>query len=189
MRWLWLFFVTVVAPAACAATALAAEPATLTIRLEDRAGTTIDIGRLTLAPASPGSDALRFDVTLDAPEFVDKFLSMRPFRCLDASGRWLCHLPYPYPKAATIDADDLRNLEYDLLFVEKTPEEYGINAWNGRYFRMSRTAEGFAGELHEVDLNILAAPPEDGVEYPVTVDMLHPADPAVHRFVRVRIAP
>ena len=181
--------VTAVLLAAVAAAPLAAEPAVLTIRLEDTHGAGIDIGRLTLVPAATGRDQQAFRVTLDAPQFVDKFLSMRPFRCLDTAGRWLCHLPYPYPKADTLGADDLRNLEYDLLFVEKTPEEYGIDAWNGRYFRLVRTAEGFTGELHEVDLNVLAAPPEDGVRYPVSVDMLHPADPAAHHIVRVRIAP
>ncbi|MGR8920495.1 MAG: hypothetical protein ACU85V_12835 [Gammaproteobacteria bacterium] len=99
----------------------------------------------------------------------------------------LCHLAYPYAKGARVTAADLRDLEYDLMFVQKTPEEYGIDAWHGRYYVLGFTDDGIEGILHEVDLNVLAAPPEDGVTYPVTADMLHPADAAAHPYPRLLI--
>ena len=182
----WVPFIVALASGAAMAEA-GADTERLRITLEDPSGGGIEIGTLELRPEVAGVQT--YALNLDATGFVDKFLSMRPFRCLETATGWLCHLPYPYDKPSTIAADDLRNLEYDLMFVEKTPEEYGINAWNGRYFRLTSTQDGFSGTLHEVDLNVLAAPPEAGVIYPVTTDMLHPADPAAHHYTRVRIGP
>lgn len=119
--------------------------------------------------------------------FNDEFLSMRPFKCIDHEKQMICHLIYPYKKRGHITSDDLMDLEYDLLFLHKSPTEYGINAWNGLYYKLNQTNQGFIGQLMEIDLNILAAPPEDDILRPITIDMLHEADPAAHIYPRLII--
>ncbi|MDV7340368.1 hypothetical protein RYZ26_12255 [Terasakiella sp. A23] len=107
---------------------------------------------------------------IDAP-FGDYFLSMRPFRCIENVGM-VCHQPYPYDLKRTLSDTDLRPLEYDLLFIARKPGEYGIDPYNGRYFKLSKTDNGFDGIIHAVDLNILASPPDDRVIYPIDDDVL-----------------
>lgn len=154
------------------------------VSVVNAADQTTDIATLTIdTSTSPASYKLDL---LEAP-FVDKFLSMRPFRCIEIGSAMLCHLPYPYAKPNEIAPNKLINLEYDLLFLQKTATEYGIDAWNGRYYRLQLNNDGIDGVLQEVDLNVLAAPPEDGVVYPITPDMLHPADPTAHLFPRLII--
>ncbi len=119
--------------------------------------------------------------------FSDEFLSMRPFKCIHQNEQMLCHLVYPYEKLGYITQQDLTDLEYDLLFLHKSASEYGINAWNGLYYRLQLDTSGLTGSLREVDLNILAAPPEQGDLRPITADMLYEADPAQHLFPYIRI--
>jgi hypothetical protein len=103
-----------------------------------------------------------FRVTLNDELFGDFFLSMRPFRCMTHRDRMLCHLPYPYENRRRIARDDLTDLEYDLLFIARSPTEYGIDPWNGRYFRLRWDGDDIVGEMYETDLDILASPPEAG---------------------------
>ena len=112
---------------------------------------------------------------LDDSKFENKFLSMRPFDCLPHPQQVVCHLAYPYEIKHHITSDDLTDLEYDLLFIHKRPEEYGIDAWNGFYYEMKMTDSGFEGELRETDLNVLAAPPKDGNLRPIKRSELHEA--------------
>jgi hypothetical protein len=145
----------------------AAEPALpreMQIVLEDDMGQTLTIGTLHLKPLDGG---YRTRVEIDASVFEDQFLSMRPFKCLPRESETVCYLPYPYENRRVIHDDDLTDLEYDLLFLHKSPAEYGINAWNGFYYELSRTDDGFNGELRETDLNVLAAPPEAGELRPI----------------------
>jgi hypothetical protein len=144
----------------------------LTIRLHPEQGEPIELGRVMLTPEG---DGYRFQVRLDESRFEDQFLSMRPFKCLPHPAQVICHLPYPYENQRLVTAADLTDLEYDLLFLHKTPEEYGINAWNGLYFALRMTADGFEGELRETDLNVLASPPEDGDLRPIKRAELYPA--------------
>ncbi|MEO1081291.1 MAG: hypothetical protein AAFY29_17150 [Pseudomonadota bacterium] len=105
--------------------------------------------------------------------FGDYFLSMRPFRCITHSDKMLCHLPYPYENRRRLGRDALTDLEYDLLFIARSPTEYGIDPWNGRYFHLRWEGETIHGQLHETDLDILAAPPESGNLRPLAdVDMV-----------------
>ncbi len=125
--------------------------------------------------------ASRYEIQFDESRFGSHFLSMRPFKCLDGpESRLWCHLPYPYELERRIDPGDLLDLEYDLLFVVKGPKEFGINLWHGRYFRLQWSDGDIVGELHEVDLNILAVPPEPGNLRPITSADLHQTDAANH---------
>ena len=122
---------------------------------------------------------------VDEP-FSNHFLSMRPFRCMDLERQMWCHLPYPYEKSATISADDLRTLEYEFLFIHRSATDYGIDAWNGLYFLMSESEGELTGAVREVDLNILASPPENGVVWPITTDDLHESESDRHQFNQIR---
>lgn len=171
------------APAFALAAGLVAGTRTVTLVAAD--GARLDIGRVTLAP---DEERMRLTVTLDAPEFHEEFLSMRGFRCLpDAKEMW-CHLAYPYKTHGFVTPDDLTDLEYALLFIWRSPEKVGIDAWNGLYFKLAAGEDGsISGELHEADFNVLAVPPGDAYSRPLSHGDLTPAGTSSHRFVRVEI--
>jgi len=123
--------------------------------LKDREGQLTNIADITVAQDDTYSVAMNNDA------FSEHFLSMRPFKCLDGSDKTWCHVPYPYEIARDI-SDDLTDLEYDFLFLWKGRTDYGINMWNGIYYRIERTETGFHGTLHEMDMDLLSAPPEGG---------------------------
>lgn len=155
--------------------ASAMQPGDYSIRLQDRQGEAYDLGTLTLQPAADGS--YRYRIRWEDDRFENHFLSMRPFKCVPHPVQLVCHLPYPYEIRRVISEQDLTDLEYDLLFLHKTPQEYGINAWNGLYYQLGLTDNGLAGELRETDLNVLQAPPEDGDRRPIDPDELYePSD-------------
>lgn len=142
----------------------------MVITLHATDGTEIDIGILKTTPQGEGH---RIQVILDETKFEDKFLSMRPFKCLPHPTQVVCYLAYPYENKRFISKDDVTDLEYDLLFLHKSPQEYGIDAWNGLYYDLEMTEKGFVGELRETDLNVLASPPEE--LRPIKDEDLHPA--------------
>ncbi|MES9834106.1 MAG: hypothetical protein ABW139_17860 [Candidatus Thiodiazotropha sp. DIVDIV] len=119
--------------------------------------------------------AYSYQIDWHGTQFENHFLSMRPFKCLPHALRMICRLPYPYQLNRRITEQDLTDLEYDILFLHKAPGEYGINAWNGLYYKLQTVAGGLLGELHEVDLNVLQAPPEDGNLRPIDPMEIHPA--------------
>lgn len=158
---------------AAASAALAGQPGDYSIQLLDNQGAARNLGRLTLQTA--GQDGQGYRIDWDDTQFSNHFLSMRPFKCLPHPSQLICHLPYPYEIRRVITDSDLTDLEYDLLFLHKTPQEYGINAWNGLYFQLAPTANGFTGELRETDLNVLQAPPDDGNLRPIDAAELYEA--------------
>ncbi len=143
------------------------------------AGAERAIGTVTLRA---DGDGYRFEVVLDDAQFEDHFLSMRPFKCLEHSRYLLCHLPYPYENRRRITAGDLVDLEYDLLFIRKAPSEYGINPYNGLYYRLALDGDAIRGTLHETDLDALAAPPEASDLRPIEADALYETEPEAHPY-------
>ncbi len=136
-------------------------------------------------------------VTLDADKgytvemaeepFADHFLSMRPFKCLEGPSKHWCHVPYPYEIARNV-GNDLIDLEYDFLFIWKGATEYGINMWNGIYYKLEGDAGGtLTGTLHEMDMDLLSAPPAAGELRPLRQKDLHLTDPASHWLPRLVI--
>ena len=124
-----------------------------------------------------------YTLSLADEVFSDHFLSMRPFKCLTdpasqhaSKSRMLCHLPYPYKNRRRLAEGDYVDLEYDLLFIARSDKEYGIDPWHGRYFRLRWHGNTLTGAMQEVDLNVLAAPPEAGNLRPITYDDLTPAE-------------
>lgn len=150
------------------------------ITLQTEKGEQLTIGQLLLSPAGEG---YRAEVKMDDDVYGDYFLSMRPFKCLESEKQLLCHLPYPYQNAQQISHDDLIDLEYQLLFIRKVPTDYGINPWFGVYYKLQweNPPHGpITGQLHETNMDILAAPPEDPTTKPITADELYEADLAEH---------
>ena len=155
------------------------------ISLKSADGTTLDIGTATFAPDGSGA---KVTIQMTAPEFQDEFLSMRPFRCLAGGKETWCHLEYPYEVAGHVTADDLVDLEYKLLFLFKSPAGYGIDAWNGLYFKLALQDDGsITGNVHDTDLNVLAVPPEDRKARVVQHKDLTAVEPGSHRFFSVSI--
>ena len=147
------------------------------ILLSDENGTNTEVGHVVFSSAG---DSATYQITLNEDAFADHFLSMRPFKCLEGTEKHWCHVPYPYDIQRRITADDLTDLEYDLLFLWKGATDYGINMWNGVYYRLSYTDGGIIGALHEMDMDTLSAPPVAGNLRPIAEKHLHEADPDSH---------
>lgn len=120
-----------------------------------------------------------YSVAMNAEAFSDHFLSMRPFKCLNGVEKTWYHVPYPYEIQRDI-SKELTDLEYDFLFVWKGKTEYGINMWNGVYYRIEKTPQGLRGVLHEMDMDLLSAPPDVGVLRPLRAQDISESEPQSH---------
>ena len=57
-----------------------------------------------------------------------------------------------------------------MLFIWKSPGNFGIDAWNGVYYQLSWQEDGtLLGKLLQGDLNVLADPPEP-FSHPIDLD-------------------
>ncbi len=156
------------------------------IYLVEADGTEHTIGKVSFSGENGDSTAI--SVELDENRFAEKFLSMRPFRCIDGTKQTVCHLPYPYSLKGRITSDDLSDLEYRLLFLHKGPTDYGIDAWNGIYYKLSiSNPDQVDGALHEADFNVLAVPPEKPFARPLGTADLEAGEPGRHRFPKLII--
>lgn len=124
--------------------------------------------------------AVSYTIDLSSGPFTEHFLSMRPFRCLEGPDKHWCHVPYPYTLRRQVSQNDLTDLEYDLLFIHKGATEYGIDMWNGVYYQLRIDGDHLVGTLHEMDMGLLSAPPEDGNLRPVSEQDIHASDPDSH---------
>lgn len=176
-----LLFVAFLTPVHVQAGALSG---TKTITLLAPSGAAHTVGTIDFTE-EPGG--VTYSITWEDNKFGDHFLSMRPFKCLEGPEKYWCRVPYPYEIKRTVSADDLTDLEYDLLFLWKGATEYGINMWNGVYYRLSIVGEAIVGEIHEMDMDTLSAPPEEGNTRPVTNEDLEPGDPESHWLPRLTI--
>ncbi len=144
------------------------------------------IGDVGFSDAGNGGTSLQ--LTIDTSMFTDHFLSMRPFRCIEGDSEWFCYLEYPYDLRSVITKDDLSDLEYQLLFIRKTPSEFGIDAWNGLYYKLELLSDGtITGKLHEGDLNSLQSPPGEKYAKPVDLGEFIPADETRRLFPTIKI--
>ena len=144
-----------------------------------------DGARIQIATVDLEADGT-YSVVMDEGNFTDHFLSMRPFKCLEGPQKHWCHVPYPYPIRRDVSGE-LTDLEYDFLFVWKGATEYGINLWNGVYYRMEETGDRIEGRVFEMDMNLLAAPPAAGDFRPIAGKDLHEGDADSHWLPRLVI--
>lgn len=144
------------------------------------------IGEVTFNDVGDGNTAVL--VNMDNSQFTEHFLSMRPFRCIEGPSEWFCYLEYPYDLRSTISKEDLSDLEYQLLFIRKTPEEFGIDAWNGLYYQLTQESDGtLSGTLLEGDLNSLQSPPQEKYAKPVELTEFIPGSKTKRLFPSLRI--
>jgi len=135
---------------------------------------------------TPDGDKVAYKVFIIDKPFENQFLSMRPFQCVMGKKQVMCHVPYPYEKSGFITESDLTELSYDLLFLHKNPAEYGINLWNGIFYKLTLNAGEITGVLYEVDMNTIASPPKTE-ELPFTEDQVFEADLDNYVYPRVLI--
>ncbi len=157
-----------------------AETVSRDVFLEDQAGERIRIASIRVD--ADGGYALEMNDAV----FADHFLSMRPFKCLEGPEKHWCHVPYPYTTNRQTSVD-LVDLEYDFLFVWKGSGEYGINMWNGVYYRLVAEGDALVGTLHEMDMDLLAVPPDSGVLRPLRDQDIIESDPDSHWLPRLII--
>ena len=150
---------------------------------ESAAGERFELGKIDIRQ---NGNAYDYDLMLNDSKFSDQFLSMRPFKCIDGDVM-VCRLEYPYDKGTQISSNDMGDLEYEFLFIVRSPTEYGIDPYNGRYFVFNEQNGRLVGEVNAVDLNILAAPPQAGVKRPITEADLDYIEADNERFARVAI--
>ncbi|MEY4754220.1 MAG: hypothetical protein RJA44_1895 [Pseudomonadota bacterium] len=144
-------------------------------------GQRLPIGTVQFTPAEAGRAS--FKVALQTELFTDYFLSMREFKCLPAAKEISCHVPYPYPHPAKVDAADLSWLEHNLLFLHKSPAEFGAKLWNGIYFEFAERGDALVGVPRAIDLNDISAPPGDLAKPPYDRKRRHDM-PAEARWIR-----
>ena len=112
---------------------------------------------------------------------------MRPFKCIQTPKQMLCHLAYPYKSKRAIKSDDLQDIEYDFLYIHKSAGEYGINFWNGIYYKIAEKPDGtFEGILMETDMDVLASPPKD-YSRPISHAALNENEDGKHYFPQILI--
>lgn len=117
------------------------------------------IGTVQFAPAQDG--LATFKVVLRTEVFTDHFLSMREFKCLTGVKEVSCYVPYPYAHPATVGPGRLVWLEHSLLFLSKSPAEFGARLTNGVIYEFREQGAALVGRPMAVDLNEISAPPVD----------------------------
>ena len=135
---------------------------------------------------SQNKNKTEYSLSIVDEPFENQFLSMRPFQCVMGNTQVMCHVPYPYKKKGYIVGTDFSDLSYDLLFLHKNPSEYGINMWNGIYYKLTQEGNEIEGQVFEVDMNILATPPDDK-DQPFAEDEIFEADLTNYNYPRVLI--
>ncbi len=146
-------------------------------KLVEHGGKAHIVGRIRFTPEGKTSP---YKIEWRDDAFSDHFLSMRPFKCLQGDRKHWCRVPYPYENRRRVGTTDLTDLEYDLLFIWKGSKEYGINMWNGVYYKLKAEKGRLVGMLHEMDMDKLSAPPDDGNLRPIRDAYLEPGEPESH---------
>ena len=145
------------------------------------------IAELRLEPT--GAGAARYTLRWLTEAFSDHFLSMREFKCLPGAQEISCQVPYPYPHPREVAPGQWVWLEHDLLFLHKSPAEYGARLWNGLYFVLREEGDALVGEPMAVDLNEIAAPPADSAVPPYGATRRHAVPPQARWLRALRIEP
>jgi len=145
------------------------------INLLDNKGNKLLIGSINF---SVKEEAIHYQIHLKHKLFKDYFLSMKEMKCLEGPELW-CHLAYPYKNPQIVTEADFTWLSHDLLFMYKKNSEFGANFYNGIYYDFKLESNRLIGTAMALDLNLLAAPPEDMSLPPITmgdIDELEPTN-------------
>ncbi len=150
-----------------------------TVSLVSTTGEKTEIADLELLPRYGGYG---FEVTFRRDAFRETYMQETNFLCLPGSRREICHFPFP-PGDYTPDdssgfftVDDLRPLEYALLFAHKrpAPADIDISLFNGMYYRLAVAGKRIEGTVFGVDFNrlVVADPKEKYPLKPGDLDLL-----------------
>ncbi|MGH8752256.1 MAG: hypothetical protein ACREUV_11200 [Burkholderiales bacterium] len=174
------FFITCILllPLAAAAAELSGRK---TVTLHSAQGESIVVAYIDFIPGDGGTG---FVLAPEGKDFGDYFLAMRPFKCLSSAREQVCHFPQKTP--GFIGENDFIDLEYALLFLYKKPSATSVDPWNGIYYELQRTPQGFEGVLKEADFNPFVLP-RDEKSRPVGKPQLYPVDPKSHWLPRMTI--
>ncbi len=157
------------------------------IYLQEASGAETVIGTVQFKNQPDGTST--FEIDVGGEVFSDHFLSMRPFKCITGDADWFCYLAYPYDIRNTVAPGNLTDLEYNLLFITKSKTEFGIDAWNGIYYKLTLDESGsITGALNQGDLNVLQSPPEP-YSYPIDTNEFFDDEAARQRFPTLSIRP
>jgi len=148
--------------------------------------TTGELTQVATVEFKPNNDNIDYTVSIIDKPFENQFLSMRPFKCVMGSKQVMCHVPYPYEKKGFVKRSDLSDLSFDLLFLHKSPSEYGINMWNGIYYKLNKVGDTIEGKVFEVDMNEIASPPDD-TNMPFDDDQIFEADVTNYVYPKILI--
>ncbi len=161
-------------------------PPEASVFLIDQSGNETAIGKIDFNTSDGENFGIKVEIEGDA--FAEQFLSMRPFDCITDTKEWYCYLQYPYKLNNTISSADLLDLEYQLLFVLKSPSDFGIDAWNGLYYKLELTQpQVLVGTALSGDLNVLQSPPAADTR---PIDLIEFIDEsAARRFPKIIIRP
>ena len=88
-------------------------------------------------------------------------------KCLEGPELW-CHLAYPYNNPNTVKKSDFSWLSHDFLFMYKKKSAFGAKFYNGIYYDFKQSGDRLIGTAMAVDLNFLAAPPDDQTVPPIS---------------------
>lgn len=135
------------------------------INLLDNKGKRLSIGSISF---SAQADTIHYQIQLKHQLFKDYFLSMKEMKCLEGPELW-CHLAYPYDNPQNITKTDFTWLSHDLLFIYKKHTEFGANFYNGIYYDFKLESGRLLGTAMALDLNLIAAPPEDETQPPIGI--------------------
>jgi len=135
------------------------------INLLDNKGQRLLIGSIDF---SRQAGTVNYQIHLDHKLFKDYFLSMKEMKCLEGPELW-CHLAYPYENPRNIVKSDFRWLSHDFLFMYKKDSEFGANFYNGIYYNFKLEEDKLIGTAMALDLNLLASPPENKTQPPITL--------------------
>lgn len=157
-----------------------------TVILVSTSGERTEIADLELLPRYGGYG---FEVTFRRGVFTETYMQETNFLCLPAPRRDICHFPFP-PGDYTPDdssgfftTEDLRPLEYALLFAHKrpAPADIDINLFNGMYYQLAVVGKRIEGSVFGVDFNRLVVAGEKD-KYPLKPGDLDPLDLKDERF-------
>ncbi|MEZ5646500.1 MAG: hypothetical protein R3E99_15295 [Burkholderiaceae bacterium] len=144
-------------------------------------GERLSIGTVGFTPSDQGLATFRLSLRDEA--FTDHFLSMKEFKCLANAREITCHVPFPYRNPAIAGPGRTAWLEHSLLFLFKSPKEFGAKLWNGVYYRFEEQGSALVGSPMAVDLNEISAPPADDTVPPFGTENRHEM-PADARWIR-----
>lgn len=137
-------------------------------------------------------DGYAFAVAYEKDAFRQVYMEETNFLCLAGKGGDICQFPYPPGEYAPNDSagffqpNDLRPLEFALLFAERRGSEVDINPFNGLYYRLVIADGRIEGRLYAADFRRLIGAGHD-TTYPLEYGDLDVVDPEAQRYPTIII--